>query len=329
MSEPIYPWQQSTWTMLLQHPDRLHHALLLSGEAGIGKQRFAQALAKSLLCQKLGVQAMPCEQCQSCHWFANDTHPDYQLICAESDVEDEEKKSSSKKKQITVHQIRALNDFLAISSHQGRKVILINPAEEMNLAASNALLKMLEEPPNNTFFILISHAIKRLLPTIRSRCQQVSMSQPDPGTAVAWLQQQGVNVNEQQLQYAGSSPLKALQMQEYDDCMSLIKSLMQGKSMDVAQAVSISQVLGMVSTVDVLQKCLHDLVFSKANIKLRYHHNDAEKFRKLSNQLELSKAFEFLDQLNDYRRHASHPLNQELQFESIYLKYIQLFKEAL
>lgn len=328
MSDSIYPWQQSSWAMLRQQPDKMHHAILLHGEQGVGKQQFANTLAKSLLCQHPDTQGLPCGSCQSCHWFTNETHPDFQMVCAEHDSEDDEKKTSTKKSQISVQQIRALNDFLAISSHQGKKVVLINPAEEMNLAATNALLKMLEEPPNNTYFVLVSHSSKRLLATIRSRCQQLAITQPDLKTAQDWLNQQGLSIDEAQLRYAGGSPLKALQLENYVDCMKLVLSLIDGKMMDVSQAVNACQDLGMARAVDVLQKWLHDLFAVHAQLPARYHTSGPDKMVALSRQLELSKGMDLLDQLNYFRRHAQHPLNQELQFESICLKYTQIFKET-
>lgn len=328
MSYKVYPWQLSTWAMLKQQQDKMHHAILLSGEQGIGKQHFANTLAQSLLCQQPSQEGFACGECQSCHWFSNQTHPDFKLVSAENDDEDDDKKSTSKKTQISVHQIRTLNDFLALSSHQGKKVVLINPAEDMNLAATNALLKMLEEPPNNAFFILVTHSSKRLLATIRSRCQQVNMQCPDSEIGQRWLKQEGLSVSSQQLRYVGGSPLKAIQQEDYDDCMRLVKSLMDGRLMDISQAVNFCQSIGMAKSVDVLQKWLHDLLSTTNNLPARYHEISAEKLTTLAKQLEPSRGFDLLDQLNYFRRHAQHPLNQELQFESICLNYTKIFKEA-
>jgi DNA polymerase-3 subunit delta' len=186
---------------------------------------------------------------------------------------------------------------------------------------------MLEEPPNNAFFILVSHSSKRLLATIRSRCQQVNMECPDSEIGQRWLKQEGLSVSSQQLRYVGGSPLKAIQQEDYDDCMRLVKSLMDGRLMDISQAVNFCQSIGMAKSVDVLQKWLHDLLSTTNNLPARYHEISAEKLTTLAKQLELSRGFDLLDQLNYFRRHAQHPLNQELQFESICLNYTKILKK--
>lgn len=324
----IYPWQFTQWQRLQQQGDKLHHALLLTGEQGIGKQTFAEALVQSLLCAQPQADGMACNSCQNCHLLNAGNHPDFKRISVvqEDDDTDEDKKSGAKKSQILIHQIRELQDFLAISSHQGRKLILIHPAEAMNIAAANALLKMLEEPPDNAFFILLSHHYKKLPATIRSRCQQVNMPLPEQAIALQWLQQQRADISLQQLKYAGGSPLKALQLEEYQECNQLLSLLSQAGQMDIFQAVSVSAVLKMPLTVLVLQKWLHDLLASQQGIAQRYHSLAEEKMQALARQLETATALKFVDQLNYFARHSQHPLNQELQYESIFLNYVQLFK---
>ena len=125
---------------------KLHHAILLHGKKGIGKASFAAELAKEIL----GKSAL---------------YPDLLLI--EKEVE---------KKEITVDKIRKIADFSnQTSAISADKFILIDSACELNKAASNALLKILEEPRPNNFLILISHNLNRVLPTIRSRCQIVKI----------------------------------------------------------------------------------------------------------------------------------------------------------
>jgi len=125
---------------------KLHHAILLHGKKGIGKASFAAEIAKEIL----GKSAL---------------YPDLLLI--EKEVE---------KKEITVDKIRKIADFSnQTSAISDDKFILIDSACELNKAASNALLKILEEPRPNNFLILISHNLNRVLPTIRSRCQIVKI----------------------------------------------------------------------------------------------------------------------------------------------------------
>ena len=176
----MYPWQTQQWQHIMQSTS-LPHALLLRGRAGAGKHDFAIEVSQSLLCSK-PQQARACGACPSCTWFAEGNHPDFRLISPEDtdESEDAPKKKFSKKSQISVVQIRQLIDYLSLSSHQvnSQRVILISPAETLNLTSANALLKMLEEPPANTLFLLVTSQPQRLLPTILSRCQAVDMQLP-------------------------------------------------------------------------------------------------------------------------------------------------------
>jgi hypothetical protein len=89
--------------------------------------------------------------------------------------------------------VREVIEFAHLTAHRaGRRIIVVEPAENLNPAAANALLKILEEPPQDVLFLLVAQAAQRLLPTIRSRCRQFPLSAPSPAQALAWLQQQGV-----------------------------------------------------------------------------------------------------------------------------------------
>lgn len=215
--EKLYPWQTEAWRHWLKLRERLPHALLLKGPQGTGKLDFAMNLARSLLCERpQNGDGLACGECASCHWFEQETHPDFRLIqpdaLSESD-EDEEKANAKKKpsKQISVDQIRALADFAGLSAHQGgHKVVLIHPAEAMNTNAANALLKTLEEPAGRMMIILVSHKPQQLLPTILSRCLALPMPLPPVEESAEWLKEQGVDDPAPLLAQAGFAPLKAL-----------------------------------------------------------------------------------------------------------------------
>lgn len=212
----IYPWQEPLWQRLNQGRPKLHHAFLMYGRAGIGKYDFALNLSKALLCQNADDYGYACDKCPGCHWFDDESHPDFRLISPEqessSDEETSTTKKTKKKTQISVAQIRELSNFLSLSSHQtsGLRIVLIHPAEALNQASANALLKMLEEPATGVIFILVAHQLQRLLPTILSRCQKVSMPVPEQAQALAWLNINGIKDAEQQLAYLEGSPIKVL-----------------------------------------------------------------------------------------------------------------------
>lgn len=188
MSVPssLNPWQQALWQNLLSQTDRIAHALLFYGQAGIGKQAFVRLFAQRLLCLSPKAENV-CGDCQSCLLFEYGNHPDYCFIHPEKEAG-----------MIKIDQIRELVSF---SQHTPQistsKVIVLKPAEAMNISASNALLKTLEEPTKNTYLFLISDHMSLLTPTILSRCQKVNMPVPPEETIdPVLLQQRAVLLDE-------------------------------------------------------------------------------------------------------------------------------------
>lgn len=182
-----YPWQQGLWQSVcrLAADGRLPHALLLAAPAGMGKRRFAQALAWWRLCQRPTADGA-CGQCRSCQLLQAGTHPDLLWV---SPVVDGDKVSQV----IKIEQARAVVDFATQSAQmQGHRVIVLTPADALNTAAANALLKTLEEPGRDTLFLLLTDRPAGLLATIRSRCQLLPMPQAELARLGDWLQGQGV-----------------------------------------------------------------------------------------------------------------------------------------
>lgn len=201
----FYPWQQSQQERLigLYHAGKLPHALLLSGPAWLGKRDFAHALASILLCRR-PLAGAPCGDCTGCNLIKAGTHPDFRTL-----VPDAARKSRS----IVIEQIRALTGWMSQTSVRGGlKLVIIHPAEQMNLHAANALLKCLEEPSDHTLIMLVSDLPGRLLPTIRSRCQSVNFTIPNRGDALAWLQDVEPDLQDPEvlLGFFGGAPLAVL-----------------------------------------------------------------------------------------------------------------------
>jgi DNA polymerase III subunit delta' len=216
--------QQSAWTQLVGKLDRLPHALLIHGAPGIGKLALAERFAQALLCEQGGKGGEPCGACQGCRWFLAGNHPDARIVEPEAvalalgrpapvaeEGEDEPREKKNPSVQIRIEQTRGLAAFLNVASHRGgRRVAIIHPAEDMNIATANSLLKGLEEPPAGAIFLLVSHRPAGLLPTIRSRCVPVPVPLPETKAAVAWLAAKGVRTPERWLAFAGGAPLRAL-----------------------------------------------------------------------------------------------------------------------
>ena len=200
-----YPWQDSLWQQLAGRAQHAH-AYLLHGPAGIGKRALAERLMAHLLCQRPTAQDA-CGECKSCLLLKAGSHPDnYILEPEEAD------------KAIKVDQVRDLVSFVVQTAQMGgRKVVLIEPVESMNINAANALLKSLEEPSGDTVLLLVSHQTSRLLPTIKSRCVQQACPLPSEAMSLAWLASALPDCAQEErielLTLAAGSPLAAVKLQ--------------------------------------------------------------------------------------------------------------------
>ena len=214
----IAPWLNPLWESLdLQ---RFPNAVLIHGQAGIGKFEFGVELAKALLCESSNkIQSKPCNQCEACHWFDTGNHPDFTALVPEThrsllphaDYESDESPKKGKssreesdgestekkeKKNISIDETRNAIETLSIGSHRGgNRVILIYPLETLRNDSANTLLKSLEEPPPQTIFILLADRLDRVLPTIRSRCRLLSAGRPDRTIGVDWVRSKIANLS--------------------------------------------------------------------------------------------------------------------------------------
>lgn len=200
-----FPWLEPFWTRLTDahRQRRLPHALLLTGQPGMGKAAFAEQLARLLLCQHPVNGGAPCRQCTSCTLFAAGSNPDFFRVTPAEDS-----------RVIKIDQVRELSENLALTSHgAGYKVAILIPADAMNVNAANSLLKTLEEPSDNTVLVLVSAQPARLPATIRSRCQELRLQAPDREMSARWLAQRYDGPSpEVYLTLANGAPLQALQL---------------------------------------------------------------------------------------------------------------------
>lgn len=330
MIKKVYPWQDALYTQWIQAGETRHHALLFHGKSGIGKLDFAQTMAAGLLCLQ-PQHGFACGVCESCHWLSEGAHPDFKEVTPEDDDSGTEgsKKKTRKRQQILIDQIRTLHDYLALSTHRvdGIRVVLIHPLEAMNVAASNALLKLLEEPPQRTQFLLVSHQRQALLPTILSRCMQVEMPVPTEAQGLQWLQSQSIANPEWVWHYSGGAPTTVLQdeLDWHGWYQQFRPHLLRGAAIDVVAVVPVLIKQGMERAIQALQKWLLDVWLSCHQQPLRYHPSEAVAMQTLAASVNLSRLLAFQQQLNRFRMTAQHPLNQELQLEQLLLQYKKMF----
>lgn len=196
------PWHDKQWKRLTHDIQLLPHALLVHGQAGLGKFNFALRLAQGLLCLDRPSGAEACGHCKSCQLYACKNHPDLRIILPEQEG-----------KAISVDTIRGLKDFLYLHAHTSKtKITIISPAEAMNINAANSLLKLLEEPPLGSIIILVSSQLSRLPLTVRSRCSALQIAVPNQSVSMLWLNKHchsDANFS-LCLQLAHGAPLRAL-----------------------------------------------------------------------------------------------------------------------
>ena len=227
---PPYQWQEKVWGEFVDSvvEARVPHALLMSGVEGIGADHLAVAMGQFLLCQS-PMGKIACGRCKSCLLMASGNHPDLVIVTPEE-----------KGKQIKVDDIRQLSEFVTKTSQQGaKKIIVLQPAEALNMNAANALLKNLEEPAGDTVFILVSSSLSRVLPTIRSRCAKTALPVPEAGLALSWLNSVHVAEASTLLDVAGGAPLKAKEWFDSDYLTEQNKLLKTLEALSFAQSTPI------------------------------------------------------------------------------------------
>lgn len=281
-------WFNDTLTQLIDRAVKstLPSALLIAGPQGIGKLWLARTIAQRIL------------------GFNDTFHPDYLELSPEED-----------KKNISIDQVRHLIQHLSQTSHSnGYKIVVVYPAESMNLAASNALLKTLEEPQGKTLLILCTHQTSRLLPTIISRCQRIKIKMPTREEAFAWLNTQSSDPQliNKCLDFTGNRPLLALEMIQndrlayYEDCFNQLSKLFEKRinPMTLAESWAKNDVEEIVTIMQIFL-LKHLLIFAKE-------------------QQRLEKIFDILDNITLAKRSLqsqSNP-NKQLLLENLLMEFI-------
>lgn len=321
----LYPWQRSAWRTLTRDTAKLSHAVLLTGQAGLGKEHFAAHLAHSLLCMNPQDGAEPCGRCQSCRLQAAGTHPDLYRL-----------QPSEPGKAIIVDQVRALGEFLYLRPHiAARKAVLLSPAQAMNMNAANSLLKLLEEPPADCHFILVSSQPTRLPVTIRSRCVQVVLRAPPRDQALAWLRARSDAPPHAELllELAGGAPLAVLAPAQDDllarreEWMNDVEALL-GQGADPVGCAARWKAAGTERGLAWLHGWVSDLIKIAADsTPPRLFNPDAQaRLQALQKRLHLNRLFGYFECVSESRNLLGGPLDEQLMLEDLLIQWTRLAK---
>lgn len=285
----VYPWQQPVWETLTGRFPQLGHGLLFYGKKGCGKHAFAQHFLSWVLClNKTAVGA--CGECSSCQWLKSDTHPNYVNITTDED----NKKQNAK---IKIEKIRDLLPFVQ-QTVDGWRVIVIEPAEALNIASANALLKTLEEPGERVLIILLADHYLKLPATIRSRLQHFAMDRIPPVQSEAYLKQYlQVEMHAKiplLLNLSNHMPLQALSLAQLDwlnrraEFLQDWQRLVVQKSMPLQFASKWNKELSFSDFLQMFEYLLSDIICVKLNQAVK---NDDIDLSHIAEQYSLQNLF--------------------------------------
>lgn len=323
----IYPWHQTAWQQLTEHWQQLHHAWLLIGKESTGKSAFAAHFAQVLLCEQPQSNHEACGQCPSCHLFTQHAHPDFYSLTPEQ-PDSSETGNARKLQQIKIDAVRAILEPLTQTSVRGgRRVVLIYPAESMNVQAANALLKMLEEPPEAVVFLLVSHNRDRLLPTIKSRCRALTLPAPSPEQALHyWREQQPEHAEqaEQLLAFHSHAPLFEHNPEQDDLRERLLAILAEPRLLAILDyaAEFDKQKLPLAVLLDWLHKWLIDMSLATQSMPPLYYPHHASSLQRMAQKTNPATLFALIAQLNRLHPYGHHSLNVKMQAENLLGEYL-------
>jgi len=320
-----YPWQATPWERAWAALHRGAHALLIAGAQGLGKGQFASDLAAARLCHRRDDEGYACGHCESCHWLAAGTHPDLAVI--EPIVDDDadgvrSAASPARSKPISVDQIRGMTETLGLTAHRDAgKVVIVRPADALNVAASNALLKSLEEPPPGVLFLLVSDRPALLLPTVRSRCQLVSIRLRDTDGAAAWLRTQNMPQPELALALSGGAPLQAMAVVAdpvWQRRSELLRALLDVDA-DPLRIAERYRDLVPALALGWLQKLTYDLSSAQLCGRVRYHIDLRSEIEASVRRADPIRITRLHRKFVSMQRIANHPLNARLFLEQMFI----------
>ena len=319
----IYPWQEVVWSSLTQRFPNTGHGLLFYGKSGSGVDVFAHAFLAWVLCHEREKQRFACGQCTSCQWLKSDTHPNFVHISTDED----NKKANAK---IKIEKIRDLLPFIQ-QTVEGWRIVLIEPAEALNIASANALLKTLEEPGEQVIIILLAEHYLKLPATIRSRMQHFALDRIHPEEASAYLQQhldtQYQEQTELLLNLANQMPLRAVEIsqlewiQQRHMFMADWLKLVQQKNMPLSLSTKWQKSLNYAEFLMMFEYLLSDVIRLKMSQKTL---NIDLDFHEIDTQYSLEELFTIYEGLQQSKRYTEQNVQTNLVLDELFIQLMNV-----
>ena len=304
---------------------------IIEGESGLAKKQLAKYFAQKLLCTD---ESAPCGRCNSCNYFLAGSHPDYCFLDHDSCSSVLHTYSKAKKDALTsnkIEGIRALNEFIAMTNSVSKKrIAIVFDAHSMNINTQNALLKTLEELPENKHIFLVSNQRKYFLPTIYSRSSLITINNPDPIDLDQWIVDQGY-IDFSSLNFAPDST--PLQIEH------LINNDLAGQYIDISHNLN-SYCLGETTTPDLLkfykeinisfdEKINSIILFIKTcmGIKQDFYKSHSSITSMLNKEFDTRQASDLIEELVDYKHQLNKvpSLNEQIGLNNFFYKIKNLF----
>lgn len=318
----VYPWQAQVWKTLTERFPKLGHGLLLYGKKGCGKHAFAQHFLSWLLCLNKQTDNA-CGECSSCLWLKSDTHPNYVYITTDAD----NKKQNAK---IKIEKIRELLPFVQ-QTVDGWRVIVIEPAEALNIASANALLKTLEEPGERVVIILLAAHYLKLPATIRSRLQHFALDRIAPEQAQHYLSEHLPTASSQQIQLlmnlSNHMPLQAINLAEKEwlnrrsEFVQDWKKLVVQKSMPMQFATKWNKELNFQDFMEMFEYLLADVVACKLEQSIK---NTDLELNTLAAQYNLEVLFSIYESLQQSKRNVEQNVQTNLIIDQLSIQLMNV-----
>lgn len=318
----IYPWQTSVWETLTQRFPKIGHGLLFYGKDGSGKHAFTQYFVAWLLCLDKQPEAA-CGECASCMWLKSDTHPNYVHITTDED----NKKQNAK---IKIEKIRDLQPFVQ-QTGEGWRVIVIEPAEALNIASSNALLKTLEEPGERVILILMANHYLKLPATIRSRLQHFALDRVSHSQAQIFLETKLDNKLHPQIPLlmglSNDMPLQALTLSNAEwlkqraAFLADWQTLVINKSMPMQYATKWNKHLVFSDFMTMFEYLLSDLICIKLNQRVK---NSDLDFSQIVDYYNLEQLFEIYHDVQHFKQLVEQNVQNNLIVDQLFIKLMNV-----